>query len=400
MPTPYHSPKIHQEKLKILALNLKKCTSRIRSSNIKMLERDTIYGKKYNPDEIPKSGKEIEATEAFQRLHHVRQTGFRIGSHSRGEHSHGAAWLAAHLHHGQIGLDREALVAAALSHDIGHYVFSHTSEAALPKDISHKKHGIEIIRTDPELQEIFRRHNIDPEEVIRIAFKKFRGNPFTVRRGVQMSIDHFDNSMNDGKAEPELVAWLVDNLYITDRGVLTFRNEEAAIAQTRLTIKQNCEGIFSKRSILIDHLTLILMQRAVEKGYIDIEDLKGRDDEVITKLIRQQLDSETKWILYQLLNQDAPDSPLAVQNKINELIRHTSADAIGNNRAGTHVIKSHYITPGTVNGIVPRSVQQEIRAASKGILGTFAVDLEKWHRMAKKVPKKLVHTLPAALQAA
>jgi len=128
---------------------------------IKWLQ-DPVYGHMPVRDPLLLS---LIDSHAVQRLRRVRQLGvghltFLGAEHSRFAHSLGAMHLMdtvlSHLELRE-GLkvpapEREAALAAALLHDVGHSAFSHTLESVL--GLRHEAMSVRLVREDPELKRL------------------------------------------------------------------------------------------------------------------------------------------------------------------------------------------------------------------------------------------------------
>ncbi len=140
--------------------------------------RDSLY------DFIPLGPREekLIGTAAFLRLQQVKQLGFvyRVwpgATHTRYEHSLGSynlmlrALRSLLLHGKDGGLDGisassiQAIVVAALLHDIGHYPYSHTIEELGGPIIRHEQVGRHIIEQGEIADIIEREYHLSPERV-------------------------------------------------------------------------------------------------------------------------------------------------------------------------------------------------------------------------------------------
>ncbi len=140
--------------------------------------RDSLY------DLIPLGPREekLIGTAEFLRLQQIKQLGFvyRIwpgATHSRYEHSLGSYHLAvralrALLRRGENGglhgvavSSIQALIVAALLHDIGHYPFSHTIEELGHPIVSHEQVGRSIIEKSEIASMLERDYHLSPERV-------------------------------------------------------------------------------------------------------------------------------------------------------------------------------------------------------------------------------------------
>jgi uncharacterized protein len=140
--------------------------------------RDSLY------DFIPLGPREerLISTSAFLRLQQVKQLGFvyRVwpgATHTRYEHSLGSynlmlRALRSLLLHGQSGglegvaaSSVQAIVVAALLHDIGHYPYSHTIEELGGPIIGHEQVGRKIIENGEIASIIEQEYHLSPERV-------------------------------------------------------------------------------------------------------------------------------------------------------------------------------------------------------------------------------------------
>jgi len=109
-----------------------------------------------------------------QRLRHIRQLGLTFmvypgAEHSRFTHALGAMELAGRVYDvlaaksngrlpaGRTTVERRAVRAAALLHDIGHAPFSHSAEELFEEGIDHEEMTRRLI-SHPEISELFERH--------------------------------------------------------------------------------------------------------------------------------------------------------------------------------------------------------------------------------------------------
>lgn len=117
---------------------------------------------------------ELINSRPVQRLRHIRQLGLTFmvypgAEHSRFSHALGAMELAGRVYDvlaaksdrrlpsGRATVERRAVRAAALLHDIGHAPFSHSAEELFEEGIDHEEMTRRLI-SHPEIAEIFERH--------------------------------------------------------------------------------------------------------------------------------------------------------------------------------------------------------------------------------------------------
>lgn len=148
----------------------------------------------------------------FQRLRRIRQLGaaslvFHGAEHSRFAHSIGVAFLAKRIFD-RIAADpnfpadsdsknwRDAVLAGALLHDIGHGPFSHLFERVF-EIRDHEKWGLEIIRdSDTEVAQVLRRYGLT-DSVQRIFEKTFQPRFARDIISSQLDADRLDYLLRD-----------------------------------------------------------------------------------------------------------------------------------------------------------------------------------------------------------
>lgn len=130
--------------------------------------RDSVHGDIFVPQRF---GRIID-TKAFQRLRRIKQLAtadfvYPEATHTRFAHSLGTFYImslmldhfCALFNHLQIPyseLDKDAALAAALLHDIGHGPYSHAYENIAKNSKSHEAWTIDIVKNDKELNEVFK----------------------------------------------------------------------------------------------------------------------------------------------------------------------------------------------------------------------------------------------------
>ena len=141
----------------------------------KKIFRDPVHGTVMLPRGLPLA---LVKSPVVQRLRHIRQLGmcyttFHGAEHSRFQHALGVAHLAGRVlqnwrDEGLLELDleeEEAMLAAALLHDIGHGPFSHALERVF-SGLSHESIGRSLIVD--QLGDIFHDFGVSPQRVIAI----------------------------------------------------------------------------------------------------------------------------------------------------------------------------------------------------------------------------------------
>lgn len=183
-------------------------------------------------------------TAEFQRLRRIRQLGlaffaYQTAEHSRFTHSLGAFHLAGRIldrlsAKRQIeAIDRTAVLAAALLHDVGHGPFSHVIESVL--GFHHEDFTIEaVLSSETEIGETLRSFSKElPDDVAAIVRGEFRRFALAQLVSSQLDVDRMDYLLRDtlmtgvkyGIYDLEWVLRSIgideegDQLYVTSRGI-------------------------------------------------------------------------------------------------------------------------------------------------------------------------------------
>ena len=160
---------------------------------------------------------ELLDTAAMQRLRRIRQLGlawlvYPGAEHSRFTHSLGVYHLAGRAMdqlnqvNGSDLFDdgkREAVLAAALLHDVGHGPFSHIFENVAKRipgsnEAQHENWTLKIIRDDEDINEILTRVSPEmPDHVHQILSKRYKPHYVTALISSQLDVDRFDYLLRD-----------------------------------------------------------------------------------------------------------------------------------------------------------------------------------------------------------
>ena len=160
---------------------------------------------------------ELLDTAAMQRLRRIRQLGlawlvYPGAEHSRFTHSLGVYHLAGRAMdqlnrvNGRDLFDgekREAVLAAALLHDVGHGPFSHIFENVAKKmpgsnEAQHENWTLKIIRDDEAINEILRGVSEEiPDYVHQILGRTYKPHYVTALISSQLDVDRFDYLLRD-----------------------------------------------------------------------------------------------------------------------------------------------------------------------------------------------------------
>jgi HD superfamily phosphohydrolase len=143
----------------------------------------------------------------FQRLRQIRQTGmcyttFHGAEHSRFQHALGVLWLCLRvvgIWREQFGFDlppqeRDALLAAALLHDLGHGPFSHALERVFV-GVSHEWLGRQLILS--RLAPVFVKHGLNPQTVVDILEGNHPRKVLHELISSQLDVDRMDYLQRD-----------------------------------------------------------------------------------------------------------------------------------------------------------------------------------------------------------
>ncbi|MBI6546716.1 MAG: HD domain-containing protein [Cyanobacteria bacterium NC_groundwater_1444_Ag_S-0.65um_54_12] len=189
--------------------------------NAPFVLRDVIHGYIDFPDDLlGRMALDILQTPAFQRLRQLHQLGlgrllFPSAEHSRFAHSLGTYQLARLA---LAELDRQVLIGhltpqgrtaiglAALLHDLGHGIFSHTAERIW--DFNHEAITDRLIMEDPALQTIWQRHDkLAPSLPTQIV---------QIRNGTELPADQaFLHDLISSQLDVDRMDYLLRDAYMT-----------------------------------------------------------------------------------------------------------------------------------------------------------------------------------------
>lgn len=372
-----------------------------------------IFGANSDPSTFHPALQEIIELPEFHRLGRISQTGLNQTHHipgtplgfnkcSRFIHSiiaSGAASVLYQNHQSPRDYSKLELAAASLLHDIGHSPTSHAAEDAFPGEIDHKEEGREIILNHPQLLKIYKKYGLDAELIYALALEKDPFNPFSrPRQEGALSIDHFANIFGDLASRGLLnlsnsqQQKLLQKAYIHENGKLSYREEDIELAQllTRMNISQNVDVIFSKRTILVDTLTIQLLRGLKSLGALTLDDFKGEEKAIFEIFHSPELPEELRTIVHQIFNV----IPHLTKDQIEEVITKNSSDTNPNDSVGkvetapTRAVlrEGLYLLTPAIDGLplseYDPAVAKLMRTTRKTLSGIYVTDPEALARVA------------------
>ena len=259
---------------------------------------------------------ELANTQAFRRLEGINHAGFSPHGdiiYSRALHSLVAMAVSRRILANPsncadaIRFSVDEILAGALIHDIGHGAASHSAERAF-NAICHKGRGVEIVRTDSEIQGIFSKYRLNTQSVINAGTKKSDGNPFTVKRKTgHLSLDHLANLFTDvhmredEQLDQPTLERILNALYLNQQAKLALPDDdngrELAKIMVEWVIKQN-EAIFSARSMLYDTLGETAMKALVKADRLSVDDLQESEETLRTAMANSEAPDIVREIHY------------------------------------------------------------------------------------------------------
>lgn len=185
------------------------------------LFRDVVHGDIY----VPRKFMPIIETRAFQRLRRIKQLStadlvFPNATHTRFSHCIGTFYIMTLIVDHFKGIfqkidveykpiEIDALLAAALMHDIGHGPYSHNFERIPGNKKTHEEWSVDIIRNDPEIQAALKEFGYNLEEFKELIISYLIDNQSEKKRHLsfhtifkslissQMDADRFDYLLRD-----------------------------------------------------------------------------------------------------------------------------------------------------------------------------------------------------------
>ncbi|QEH62387.1 HD superfamily phosphohydrolase [Spiroplasma chinense] len=184
--------------------------------------RDNVHGDIHLKDKV---AIELIDTKEFQRLRRIIQLGggqfvFPGANHTRFSHCVGvyhvvSKFLANEKISKNISEKDQLLVRiAGLLHDVGHGPFSHTFESVSSQ--AHEKYTVDIIVGNTEINQVLKKHSIDPQEVASIIESKHPNKLVNQLVSSQLDADRLDylvrDSLNTGVNYSNLdIDWIIRN---------------------------------------------------------------------------------------------------------------------------------------------------------------------------------------------
>ncbi len=254
--------------------------------------RDPIH----NYIHLDAMGRDLLALPRVQRLRRIAQLGtgslvYPGANHTRFEHSLGSYHLAGMASQalGLEDVDRKAVQAAALLHDIGHGPFSHTSDP-LYRDYLGKTHEdvtVELVEKGA-FHDTLRRHGIDSADVTRLV--RGKGRLGSLVSG-DLDVDRLDYLVRDshytGVATGVDLARLVSDLVLTPDGIALRIGSLAAAEMVLVTRLQMYATVYFHRSLRVaERMIERSFRLALDAGEIQPEELTRMDDVAATMMLR------------------------------------------------------------------------------------------------------------------
>jgi hypothetical protein len=219
--------------------------------------------------------RELLKTWPLRRLHFIQHNGASSFAYplrvSRLQHTLGVLALVAHF-----CPDGEALRAAALLHDVGHYPFCHSAE--LVPGVDHHEMTRQRVAGEP-INGILKAQGLDPESLLALMDGD-PPNPLRTHNGL-LHLDHFDSWVRQGQAAgyDEMPAHeLLSHVRLEGNNVAADR--ATAEYLVRLVRQGNerhyAEGDIGPATVLAHMLAL-----ALERGLITSDELANATDEAL-----------------------------------------------------------------------------------------------------------------------
>lgn len=240
-------------------------------------------------------------SEAMQRLKGVDQAGYFepfVGvpdvSHSRFEHSLGVFIL---LKRHSASLEEQI---SGLIHDVSHSAFSHCIDYVLDsgsyiQEQNHQDNIFDDFVRKTDIPEIFKKYGFDLDFILND--KNF---PLKEKDLPDLCADRIDYSLRDGiyyaKFKKNYTDYFLDNLIMKDN-LWIFKSFESAKKYAEFFKKMNSEFWAGMPTALMFTTVGDYLRYALEKKYLDKDDLYTTDKEVINK-INAFLDKDEKLRLF------------------------------------------------------------------------------------------------------
>lgn len=312
--------------------------------------RDSVHGDIFVPNRFLK----IIECKAFQRLHRIKQLAtadmvFPEAVHTRFAHSLGTFYITNlmlnhfcdildKLKYSYTQKEKDAILAAALLHDIGHGPYSHAYEHVAGNSKSHETWTKEIIRHDPELSAVLKNEfGYDfPENVISCLDKRNQSDGgyslfriFSVIISSNLDADRMDYLMRDAY-NTGMKFGVIDLQKLISSMELVERDGQPEIA-LRIDALSSIEQFIFGRYNMYAEVYFVAYKLALEKILERIcERIDSKD------LYRKDLDGrtdKTSW-LYGLFNNKADlhtylkMDDYSFMHEIEKVVEHNPNDII------------------------------------------------------------------------
>lgn len=224
----------------------------------------------------------------FQRLRRIKQLGvtnlvYPSANHTRFEHSIGATHIAGRIAERlELEADSEVLRAAALLHDLGHGPLSHTSEELLERYLNHSHEDITLqLIKKGEIGDLLSSSTINSSEVVSVLSKKsglsgLISGDVDVDRMDYLARDAYHTGVAYGVID---VDRLVNTLDLVDEQlVVTTRGLRAVEGLLVARFLMTPTVYLHRTSRIVDAMFLRLIEKAIESGLLNLEQLHQLDD--------------------------------------------------------------------------------------------------------------------------
>lgn len=264
--------------------------------------RDSIHGH----IQIEGVALELLDTARVQRLRRIRQLGtthlvYPTANHTRFEHSIGVYYLADRLldsldieQFDTIDNIKDTVRAAALLHDIGHGPFSHNTEEVIEHYTGKSHTDIQDLLTENEIEEILRRHDINPLDVLSIInghgiFGQLLSSELDVDRMDYLTRDAYHTGVQYGSIDYDR---LIKQLEFDD-STLVLGEGGLQAAESLLTARALMfPSVYGHHTARISEM---MVRRTTDKlissGEISAENLRFMDDHDLVMNARNSTDN-------------------------------------------------------------------------------------------------------------
>lgn len=275
-----------------------------------MIYKDLVYGETKISDPLVL---DIIKTKEFKRLKHIDQAGFKPFYEPAGmkidslEHSRYAHSLGVYILLLSFEAEREELIAGLL-HDISHAAFSHCIDYALSsgneKEQSHQDSIHEKFIKNSNLPHILKKYSIDIEYLLDDS-----NFPLKETNLPDLCADRIDYSLRTAlifhEASKKDIDQILDDLTIVD-GKWVFQTEITAKKYALLFKKMNDEYYCNFSSGAMFAIVGDYLKLALEKKYINENELWTTDGKVVNKINRHLEKDKDLLHLWKLLNKEIP----------------------------------------------------------------------------------------------